>query len=186
MSRLTELAYDDMTAEQRQVYDDIRAGPRGNRIVGPMNAWFRSPELAQLNQRLGAFCRFNTSLGPRLSELVILTVARHWSAQVEWCAHKPLALKAGVAPEIVDAIEARRRPRFDKDDERAVYDLAMEVQETRRVSAATYAAALAQFGEARLVELVGVLGYYTSVAMVLNIFEVPVPDFDDFAAPMAD
>ncbi len=185
MSRLKELAYDEMTDAQRRVHDDILAGPR-DRVAGPMNAWFRSPELADLCQRLGAFCRYGTSLGQRLTELAILTVARTWTAQVEWCAHKPLALAAGVKPAVIDAIEARRPPEFARSDEAAVHALAAELQERRAVGAATYARALAELGEQKLVELVGVLGYYTSVAMVLNAFEVPIPDFEDLAAPLED
>jgi len=174
MSRLAEIDYDAMTPAQRRVRDNILAGPR-TRIAGPMNAWFRSPELAELSQRLGAFCRYQTQLGPRLSELAILTVAGEWSAEVEWGVHKPIALEAGVDPRVADAIETRARPDFARRDEEVLYDLSVELQRSHRVSDATYAAALAEFGEQKLVELIAVLGYYTSVAMVLNAFEVPLP-----------
>ncbi len=184
MSRLAELAYEDMTPDQRAVHDKILAGPR-SRVGGPMNAWFRNPELAQHSQSLGAFCRYGTSLDPRLSELLILSVARHWSAQVEWRIHKPIALEAGLDGAIVDAIEARTRPIFDQDAEaETVYNLATEIQANGRVRDATYAEALSTIGEKKLVELVAILGYYTSVAMVLNVFEVPVPEADQATAPM--
>lgn len=185
MSRLAELDYDAMTGPQAAVYDAIVAGPRG-RVAGPMNAWFRNPELAELSQQLGAFCRYRTSLGPVLSELAILTVARHWSAQVEWRVHKPIALKAGLAASIIDAIEVRERPDFADPKAAAVYDVAMEVHQTRAVGEATYQRALELLGETTLVELVAVLGYYTSVAMVLNVFEVPVPDGIEAAPPPVD
>ncbi len=186
MSRLAELQYDEMTPDQRRVHDDIMAGPRG-RVGGPMNAWFRNPELAQLSQSLGAFCRYRTSLDPRLSEMVILTVARHWTAQVEWRIHKPIALAAGLDPAIADAIEARERPDFGGDGEAAaVYDVASEIQQTRRLGDAAYASALDALGETRLVELIALLGYYTSVAMILNAFDVPVPEGGEVAAPLAD
>ena len=98
MSRLKEIIYDEMTTEQKSLHDEILAGPR-SRIAGPMNGWFRNPELGSLIQKVGAYCRYNTSLDPKLSELTILIVARHWNQSVEWNAHQPLALKAGLKPE---------------------------------------------------------------------------------------
>lgn len=185
MSRLTELTYDDMTPDQRGVHDKILAGPR-TRVGGPMNAWFRNPELAELSQSLGAFCRYGTSLDPRLSEMLILIVARHWTAQVEWRIHKPIALDAGLDAGIIDAIDARQRPNFNgNEDVEYVYDVAIEIQTNNRVTDTTYNRALTQLGETKLVELVAVLGYYTSVAMVLNVFEVRVPEADLGTPPMA-
>ncbi len=183
MSRLANLSYDDMTPDQRRVHDDIIAGPRG-RIGGPMNAWFRSPAYADLVQKLGAFCRYETTLGRRLTELTILIVARHWKAQVEWCVHKPLAIEAGVDPAAIDAIEAGRAPDFAQDDEAALHAFCRELIETRAVGDETYAAALAAFGEQTLVELIGLLGYYTSTAMILNAFQVPPPTGVGVAAPL--
>ena len=175
MSRLKNLAHEDMTAAQRRVRDDILAGPRG-RVGGPMNAWFRSPELAGLSQKLGAFCRFGTSLEPRLSELAILIVARHWTAQVEWATHQPVAVRAGISEDVTEAIKEHRRPAFDRRDERVLYEFCTQLMEQKSVNGPTYAMALETFGERGLVELVAVVGYYTYVAMTLNSFQVPVQD----------
>lgn len=174
MSRLAKLAYEDMSEEQKRVHDEILAGPRTT-IVGPMNAWFRSPRLASLAQKLGAFCRFDSTLPQRLTELAILVVARHWTAQIEWSAHQPLAVAAGIDQAITQAIAEYGEPHFEKTDERILYGFCRELMEKKSVSEETYAAALGEFGEQTLVELVALLGYYTSVAMILNCFE-ELPD----------
>lgn len=176
MSRIPALAENDMTEAQRQVVEAIRSGPRGSAARGPFLAWLASPELADRAQHLGAYLRFETSVSARLKELAILCVARHWTAQFEWYAHKKFALDAGLAPSVIDAIEARRRPDFAHDDEAAVYDFARELHETHHVSDARFQAVKKHLGQAGVVELVGVLGYYTLVSMTLNTFEVPMPE----------
>ena len=103
MSRIDALAPEDMTEHQRRVHDAIIAGPRGS-APGPFNALLRSPELADRAQSLGAFCRFETTFEPKLSELAILVTARLWSAQFEWWAHARLAREAGLDPAIIAAI----------------------------------------------------------------------------------
>jgi 4-carboxymuconolactone decarboxylase len=175
MTRLADLVPAAMTPDQRRIHDDIVGGPRG-KIDGPFNAWLRSPELCDRAQKLGAFCRYQTSLPARLSELAILTVARHTSCQVEWYLHEPIARAAGVSPEVVAAIRERRPPPLAGADTQAVHALVRELLETHRISDATYGAAVAALGETGTVELVGIVGYYVLVAMTLNGFEVPVPD----------
>ena len=183
MDRVPFLEPEDMTAAQRAVHDAIAAGPRGSSRYGPFNAWLQSPELADRAQRLGVLLRFGTSVPPRLKELAILCVARRWTAQFEWYAHKELALEAGLDPAVIDAVEARRRPAFANDDETAVYDFAQELLTRHDVSDPRYAAAEAALGRAGVVELVGVLGYYTLVSMTLNVFRAPLPD--GIAPPLA-
>lgn len=170
MPRLAQLSVDDMTPEQKKVRDEVVAGPRGQ-IVGPINAWLRSPALCDKAQKLGAFCRFESSIDARLREFVILIVARRWSAQIEWWAHHPLAMKAGLDPAIADAVMARRRPGFANRDEEIVYDFCNELLDTHQIGDATYQTMLDTFGEAMTVEFVALLGYYTSVAMILNTFQ---------------
>ena len=133
-------------------------------------------ELADKAQKLGALMRFGTSVPARLKELGILYVARAWSAQFEWYAHKKFAIEGGLSLDVIDAIEARRRPDFENDDEEAVYNFCVELHETHKVSDACFAAAKKHMGEAGVSELVGVLGYYTLVSMTLNVFEVPLPE----------
>jgi 4-carboxymuconolactone decarboxylase len=164
-----------MSDEQRRVYDETLAGPRGH-IPPPLTAWLASPELAQRAQHLGAFARYQTSLPPRLSEIAILVTARHWTSHFEWYAHKKEALAAGVDPAVIEAIAGRRPPPFAGDDERLIYEVARSVHERHGVPDELYRASVAALGERAVVELVGILGYYTLVAMTLNTFELGLPD----------
>ena len=175
MSRLPAIDPEAMSLEQRQVYDDIISGPRG-KLQGPFNSWLRSPELCSRAQLLGEFCRFNSSLPPRLSELAILTVARHMTCQVEWYLHEPIARNAGISTDIIEAIKERQTPEFANDDERAIYTVVKELIESHRMSDGAYSDALAHFDECGIVDLVGIVGYYIFVALTLNGFEILVPD----------
>ncbi len=183
MARLPAIDPTEMTVAQRQVYDAILAGPR-TAIGGPFMAWLRSPELADKAQELGAYCRYNTSLPPRLSELAILITARHWRANVEWAIHAPIAIEAGLNKDIAAAILVGERPSNMSEDETVVYDYANALIRDRRVGDALHDRAIAAFGEQGTVELVGILGYYSLVAMTLNAFQVPVPD--GYSAPFED
>jgi 4-carboxymuconolactone decarboxylase len=173
--RFKELARLEMTEAQRQAYDAIIAGPRGG-ARGPFNALLRSPELADCVQRVGEYVRFKSSLPARLNELAILVVARYWSAQYEWYAHRELALKAGLEERITADLALGRRPANMKDDEAAVYDFCTELHEKKSVSDATYATALSKFGERGVMDMVGASGYYTLVSMVLNVDRHPLPE----------
>jgi 4-carboxymuconolactone decarboxylase len=172
--RLAPIALEAMTPEQKQVAEAIMAGPRGG-LRGPFNAWLRSPELADRYQRVGEYLRFHSSLGPRLNEMAILMTAAHWQSPFEWYAHAPLALKAGLAPETALAIARGERPAGMREDEAVVWAFCSELRERRNVSDATYAAALALWGERGIVDLIGVNGYYDAVSMTLNVAGVLPP-----------
>lgn len=174
MSRLSILEPGDLTPEQRPIYDHIVNGRRSG-IVGPYNAWLRSPALAERAERLGSYARYDSVLPPRLSELAILVTARHWQAEYEWYAHEPHARKAGLADHVIQAIRQGQRPTFEQADEAAVYTVAQALHAEHRLTDAVYQNALGVLGEQALVDLVGVLGYYGFVAMTLNCFEVPLP-----------
>jgi 4-carboxymuconolactone decarboxylase len=174
MARMPDIVYAEFDADQRRVHDAITAGPRGQ-VQGPLRVWLQSAQLADRAQALGAFCRFGTSLPPRLSELAILVTGAHWRAGFEWFAHAPIAIKAGVDPAAVEAIRTGKPPTFAQADEAAVYAFAHELLTTREVSDATYREALAQLGQKRVVELVGILGYYGLISMTIKAFEVPLP-----------
>ncbi len=182
MPRIAPLAPADMNAEQRQFYDNIVSGPRGG-MGGPFQAWIHSPNFADRAQRLGEYCRFNSALETRLSELAILITARRWTAQFEWFAHAPMALKGGLSAEVIDDLQHRREPKFSNADEAAVYNFCTELYRDSRVSDATYAEAKTQLGEQGVVDLVGILGYYALVSMTLNVFDMPLPD--GVAPPLA-
>ena len=180
-SRLAELTRENLTEPQKEVYDDIVGGVRGN-LQGPFNAWLRSPAMANPAQKLGKFCRFDNSLGPRLSEIAILITARKYKSQVEWYLHAQIAMEAGHAQSTIDALLSGERPDFaavpgaEADRENMVYDYANELVANGRVSDDMHARALAMFGETGLVELVGVIGYYHLVSLTLNAFNVPLPE----------
>ena len=174
MTRIPELVVENLTPEQRRVHDAIVSGPRG-RIVGPLRVWLESPELADPAQALGAFCRFGTSLPRRLSELAIITTGAFWRASFEWHAHAPMAIEAGIDAAAVEAIRTGKTPHFSRADEAAVHGFARELIETRRVSEEAFRRAVGELGLKAVVELVGILGYYSLVSLTLNAFEVPVP-----------
>lgn len=173
--RLTPLANADMSEAQRRVHHAIAAGPRGA-VSGPFDALLRSPELADRLQQVGAYVRFESSLPPRLNELAILVTARYWGAQFEWWAHRRFAEQAGLAPAIAQAIAEGRRPEALRADEAAVYEFCRQLHADKNVSDAAWRAALDQFGERGVIDLIGTCGYYTVVSMVLNATQHPMPE----------
>lgn len=175
--RLPSIAEDNLTAEQRALMSAIASGPRGQfKMSGPFFCYLHSPAFGELAQKLGAHLRFGTSIPPRLSEFAILTTARHHKAQYEWAAHEPQALKAGVKPETIEDLRTGREPTSAPKDERTLYAFIKELYRTGRVGDRNYTAAHAILGDAGMVELVGLLGYYGLVAMTLNVFRMPVPE----------
>lgn len=172
MTRVPELEISSLSPEQKRVRDAI-AGPRGGQASGPFGVWLRVPELADAANRLGNALRLNGRIERRLFELMVLVITRQWSAHYAFHVHEEHAREAGLAPAVIDAIRARRRPEFTKDDERVVYDTVSELIETRALGDARYQEAVAALGLERVIELVAAAGFYTMVAMTLNAFEVP-------------
>lgn len=184
--RLSIRAESDLSPKQRELLADIRKSRGTGPLGGPFAVFLQAPEYGDLAQKLGAFCRYKTSVPPRLSEFTILVLARLWRSQYEFWIHAPIAQKAGVKPATIEALRTGRTPRLRK-DERAIYDFIAELHKTKRVTDKTYARVHALFGDAGMVEFVGILGYYTLVAMTLNVFRVPLPDDEvyPFAEPRA-
>jgi 4-carboxymuconolactone decarboxylase len=175
--RLGPLDAADMTPAQRAAAQAIIDGPRGA-LYGPFVPLLRSPELMENAQRMGEYLRYRSAIGTRLSELAILVTAREWNQQVEWAIHAPIAAQNGIAPETIAAIAARRQPPRLAADEAAVYAFCTELHQQKRVTDATYAAALALFGEHGVMDLMGLNGYYTFLAMVMNASQTAVPATD--------
>lgn len=175
MARIVLPTPETMTPEQRSVYDKIIAGPR-EAFVGPLRAALHCPELADRWQNLGVLLRYQTSIPPRLSELVILVTARRWNSQLEWLIHADAARRAGLPESIIEAIREGRSPEFEDPDEAAIYEYAREIQVSGRVSERIYADVLATLGVPGVVELTALIGYYTMVSMTLNAHEIPLPD----------
>jgi 4-carboxymuconolactone decarboxylase len=173
--RFQPLSYDTMTPEQKKLADSILAGPRTS-LDGPFNVLLRSPEMGELAQKLGAQVRFHSSIPPRLNEFAILITARSWTAQYEWLAHRKNALAAGLNPALIDALAAGKRPPSMQPDEEAVYNFCTDVLTTKHASDATFQAAKEKFGERGVVDLMGVMGYYQLVSMLLNVDGYPLPE----------
>lgn len=173
--RFETLTPETMTPEQRTVADSIQSGPRGAGLRGPFNALLRSPELCDLVQRVGAYVRYKSALPAALNEMAICMAGRKWTAQYEFYAHRRLALEAGLDPAILDAIAAGTRPAKLSADEATVYDFASELLGIGQVSDASYSGVKDRFGERGVMDLVGAVGYYSLVSMVLNVDRVPLP-----------
>ena len=173
--RFKTLTPETMTPEQRRVADSIVKGPRGG-MRGPFNALLRSPGLADVAQKLGEHVRFKMTMPAPLRELAILLTARHWTAQYEWYAHNKIAREAGLAAAICDAVADGKRPAPMSADEAIVYDFCSELLATTQMSDATFAKTRERFGEAGVMELTGTCGYYSLVAMVLNVDRQPIPE----------
>jgi len=170
MARLEPLKIDEMSEDQKKIADEIIKS-RG-KVAGPFIPWLRNAELADSNKKLGAFCRFNTSLSPRLSEFIILIVARKWNIYLEWQVHRPLAIEAGMSTDVIEALRVKVVPLFVNKDEEIIYQFCCELLENKSVSDGLYDTALREFGAPKLVDIVAIVGYYCNVAITLNAFEI--------------
>jgi 4-carboxymuconolactone decarboxylase len=167
--------WEQMTPQQRAMIEGVLAGPRGNNLGGPFNVLLRSPEMGNKLQDFGASMRFLESMPAKLREMAIILTARHWTSQFEWQVHAAAARQAGLGNAIVDAIRDGKRPEKMADDEAAVYTFATELLNTRQVSDPTFARAKTLLGERGVVDLVALMGYYQTVAMLLNVDRYPLP-----------
>jgi 4-carboxymuconolactone decarboxylase len=170
-----------MTAAQQEAARELAAGPRGG-VKGPFIPLLRSPELMDRLQKVGEYLRFRSSLQARISEFLMLVVSRQWTQQFEWCVHVPLALKAGLKQETVQSLAEGRRPLGMAQDEEIAYEFCEELSRTKGVSEATYRCAVGQFGEHGVIDLLGLVGYFTTVSMVMNVAHTPPPKDDSVAA----
>ena len=173
MERLPEIDVNKLEPEQRAIYDRLMR-ERGH-MRGPFAVWLRNAELCDNTLKLQEMFASRVKLERRLLELMILVAARQCTAQYAWFIHEPYALRFGVAPEVVQAIRDRRTPDFSRHDERLVYDITLELNDTRTLSELTFQRGMAMFGEETMVELVSAIGFYSMVAMTLNAFAVAVP-----------
>ncbi len=164
-----------MTDRQREVYEKIVSGKRG-RVVGPLRAVLHSPELAERWQALGEYLRYNTSLPVQLSELAIVMTGRFWNCQVEYVIHARIAAEAGLDQDVIESIRRAQSPVFADAQQHAVYEYTRELLAHGQATDARYTDLLGEIGAGALVELTGLVGYYTMVAMTLNAHDVPLPD----------
>ena len=185
MTRLGLLKPDELNADQKSLYDALTGGERSKgatltgedgSLIGPFNALLYSPLTGNRFQSLGESLRFFNQLPGNQLEIAILVIAAEWRAEFEWWAHARLARNAGVADDVIETIRTGGRPRIVDDGELLVYEVAVELLQTRRLSDETYNRALEVLGEAGLVDLQFLMAYYTGVSMLLNTFEIPLPD----------
>jgi 4-carboxymuconolactone decarboxylase len=182
MSRLTRLTPELLTAEQKQTYDALTNGPRGANMIqsdgslgGPFNSMLHSPNIGIALQELGARLRYGTSIPRPLLELAIITIGAHWQAQYEFWAHARMALEAGIKQEVVTAIQLGEEPDLD-DSEALVYEFCIQMIETKRIREDTYQKLVETLGEAGIMEIASLIGYYSAISIILNTFEISVPE----------
>jgi len=173
--RMPAIPFDKMNDLQKKYAEEIIKGPRGA-LYGPFVPLIRSPELMDRSQRIGEYLRYKSAIGTKLTEFVIMIVARQWTQQVIWAIHEPIVLKAGVKPEIIKAIADGRRPVGMSEDEDTLYNFCMELHTNKNISDVTYDRALKRFGEQGVIDTLGINGYYTLIAMVMNGTRTAVPD----------
>jgi 4-carboxymuconolactone decarboxylase len=172
--RMPPIPADKYTEAQKKAAEEF-AGGRGYEVRGPFVPLIRSPEVMLRAKAMGDHLRFKSALAPRLSEMIILITAREWTQQYEWVAHHDIAIKAGLRNDIADAIADGRRPVGMAEDEEAGYDMSIEIQRTKRVSDPTWNKAVAKFGEQGVIDLLGINGYYTFLAMAMNAARTGLP-----------
>ncbi len=164
-------AYDEA---QKKAAEDFLAA-RKTPVFGPFEPLIYSPELMSQARAMGDYLRFKSALGNRLSELVILLTARDWTQDYEWHVHAPIAAKTGISEAIIQAIRDGRRPVSMSADETIVYDMTMELLRTKRVSNESFANIEQRFGKQGAVDLAGIVGYYSFLALELNMAQYRVP-----------
>jgi 4-carboxymuconolactone decarboxylase len=171
VSRLKPIDDADMDPSQTALRDALQnVWKRAH--GGPFDQWYLSPEMGLRSNALADYCRWKTKLEFDVLETAILTTARYWSQPYAWNTHVKNALAAGLSQDAIDAIEAGRPPLFATVEQSIAHDVAREILETRKLSADTYARAVAVFGEPALVDLAAVIGWYASLAVQMNIFDV--------------
>ena len=175
LERMPDIPEAQMSTEQKRIMNEIAAGPRG-RIGGPFIPLMRSPELMNRLQKVGEYLRFQNTVGLRNSEFAVLIVARHWAQPVEWAIHRPIAEREGVLPATCDAIAEGRRPDNMTEDETLIYNVLEELRSNLSLSDVTYAQLRNRFGDQGVIDLVAHYGYYSLLAMTMNVTRTAVPE----------
>jgi 4-carboxymuconolactone decarboxylase len=180
--RMPPLPMEALNDKQRIVAEELIKGPRGG-VKGPFIPVLRNPELVDRLGKVGEYLRFGSSLDARISEFVMLVVAREWTNQFEWAVHVPIALKNGVKREVIDSLSLGRFPKGMAADEEVAYEVCDELSRTKSISEPTYRSAVETFGEAGLIDIVTVYGYFVTVCAIMNAAHTPPPT-DSSVAPI--
>ena len=180
--RMPPIPADKLTPEQKKASDDF-AAERKTPVFGPFVPLLRSPEVMLRARAMGDYLRYKSVLPAALNEFAILITARRWTQEYEWAVHQPIAVKAGLKAEITQALAEGRRPQGMSADEEMIYEFCTELHQNQSVSDATYVRVQAKFGEQGIIDLIGVNGYYTFLAMVLNATRTSIPKNAPTLAP---
>ena len=173
MARIDDVKRENLSPRQQQLHDDfLKSRPR-NTLTGPFSVLIHTPDIAEPADDLVNYYRSNPKLGRRLIELIILMLCRSATVQYAWSVHEPQALKEGITQDVIDAIRAKQRPDFKRDDERLIYDFVTELLTDKTVSAATFERTKAAFGLEGVIEAVTCSGLYGMIGLVLNVFDIP-------------
>jgi len=176
--RFPQLTMDQLNDKQKPLGEQIvKVSSVG--LGGPYNPMLRSPVFGQKMFDLLYYLRWQTSVPLKLNEFAILIIGRQWRSQVEWFAHAPLAIKAGLSPDIVNELKANKRPSNMTPEESVVYDFVTALTTARAVSDETFNRAKQLLGEQQVVDLTAVAGTYITVAMILAMSEESVPPGKD-------
>ena len=174
MARLEPLKMEELNAEQKSIYAQVsRNRPR---VSGPFGVWLRTPPIAEAANKLVNAVRETGKLEKRQYELIVMTVASHWTASYAWAAHEQTAKEVGVSPDVIEAIRTKQKPAFSKPDEAMIHGAVKSLLENRKLSEEAYQGLLKQFGLEKTIEIITIAGIYSMVATVLNGFEVPTPN----------
>lgn len=177
MTRIAEFP-ETLDDRQREIAERIRSGPRG-RVRGPLALWLYSPDLAERAQHLGEFLRFGTAFDKRLSELIIITVARHHECAYVWAIHTPIAIEAGIDVAVVEALRQNKQPAFERSDEKILYEGTRQLLVGSHMESEAFSSIVNTFGERGIIELTAIMGYYAMGAYLVNAVELPTPDASD-------
>jgi 4-carboxymuconolactone decarboxylase len=173
MARIEDVKRENLSPRQQQLHDEFLRSRPHKTLTGPFSVLIHTPDIAEPADRLVNYYRTAPKLGRRLIELIILLVVRDATAQYAWSVHEPHALRQGIAQETIDAIRARKRPDFAREDESLIYDFVTELLANKTVSTTTFDRAKAAFGLEAVIEAVTCAGLYGMVGLVLNVFDIP-------------
>ncbi len=173
--RMPPIPEAQLTDAQRAAVADISSGLRGE-IRGPYWPILRSPGFLMSVQRVGEYTRYHCPLDRRINEMATMMGARVWTQQYAWNAHYGKAIKAGIKPSTLDAIAEGRRPTEMAKDEAVLYDFITEVLANKSASDATYEKTVAQFGESGVIDILGIVGYYSMLGMIMNVARTAFTD----------
>jgi 4-carboxymuconolactone decarboxylase len=187
-NRMPEIPADKLTDAQKKAAEEFAArrgkapGHTGSSL-GPFVPLLRSPEVFLSAETMGQYLQFKTALPPKLREFVILITGRQLTQETIWNSHVQIAVKAGLGPEILKALAEGQRPPGMSDDEEIVYDFCDELHRNQSVSDTTYTRAWLRFNEQGVIDMVSVNGYYTFLAMVMNVARTPPPPYPKAPLP---